>query len=62
MPLPASIGAAPSVTVAHAGPEVAPLPQYWKEPDAAVAANVNVPFVLRVRVPPVTVPATTCTP
>ena len=26
----ASIGAAPSVTVAHAGPEVAPLPQYVK--------------------------------
>ena len=27
MPLAASIGAAPSVTVAHAPPEVAPLPQ-----------------------------------
>ena len=27
MPLPASSGAAPNVTVAHAGPEVAPLPQ-----------------------------------
>jgi hypothetical protein len=28
--LPASIVAAPKVTVAHAGPEVAPFPQYVK--------------------------------
>ncbi len=63
MPLPASIGAAPRVTVVHAGPVIAPLPQYEKLPDPAVAAKLNVPFVLSVRVPPVvTEPAMTCTP
>src|SRR5882724_1304159 len=62
MPEAASISAAPRVTVAHAAPEVAPLPQYWKLPEAAVATNVNVPLVLSVRVPPLTLPAATLTP
>jgi len=39
MPEAASISAAPRVTVAHAAPEVAPLPQYWKLPEAAVATK-----------------------
>src|SRR5258705_11114688 len=63
MPLPASIVAALRATVVHAAPAVAPLPQYEKPPEPAVAAKLNVPFVLSVRVPPVvTEPAMTCTP
>jgi hypothetical protein len=45
MPDAASIGAAPSVTVEHAAPEVAPLPQYAKLVGAPV--YVKVPSVLR---------------
>jgi hypothetical protein len=55
MPPVASVGAALSVTVVHVGPKVAPLPQYWKEPDVVVAVagvKVNVPFVFNATAPP----------
>ena len=50
MPLAPSIGAAPSVTCAHAGPEAVPFPQYVKESVVLVPAGtyVKVPLALNV--------------
>src|SRR6266702_8829186 len=54
MPPELSRTAAPSVTVVHAAPDVAPFPQYWNasEPlNEAFARYVKVPSRLRERVP-----------